>query len=245
MGFQDMTPASQKPRGRRPGTRLGGFAATAMVLLFAACNTNTIYTGSVRPADQNYTLRHPILLSDEPEVLDMPVGMRGPAISPEIETAIRGYVREYQHDGTGSITIQVPTGSANAVAAASTGHAVHYALVRAGVPRSRIEVVPYEVGDHSKVAALRLAYMRVKAVVPRCGIWPDGSTATWENSQYQNFGCAQQQNLAAMVSNPADFVRPRTMTPADGARRADVISKYRRGEDPRSNIMLIESTTGG
>jgi pilus assembly protein CpaD len=224
---------------------LGGLAATATVLLFAACNTNAIYTGSVNPAEQKYTVRHPILISDEPEVMDMPVGMRGPAISPEIETAIRGYVREYQRDGTGSITIQVPTGSANEIAAASTGRAVHYALVRSGVPRSRIEVAPYEVGDHSEVAALRLSYLRVKAVVPRCGIWPDGSAAAFENSQYQNFGCAQQQNLAAMVANPADFVRPRTMTPADGARRADVISKYRRGEDPQSNIMLIESSIGG
>jgi type IV pilus biogenesis protein CpaD/CtpE len=48
-----------------------------------------------------------------------------------------------------------------------------------------------------------------------------------------------------MVSNPADFVRPRPMTPADGNRRADVISKYRRGEDPKSNIMLIDSALGG
>ena len=51
----------------------------------------------------------------------MPVGMRGPALSPEIETAVRDYVGEYRADGTGSITIQVPTGSANEVAAASTG----------------------------------------------------------------------------------------------------------------------------
>ena len=41
-----------------------------------------------------------------------------------------------------------------------------------------------------------------------------------------NFGCAQQQNLAAMVANPADLVRPQPMTPADGGRRADVIKKY-------------------
>ena len=67
----------------------------------------------------------------------MPVGMNGPALSPQIETAIRNYVGDYRENGTGSITIQVPTASANEVAAASTGHAIHYALVRAGVPRGR------------------------------------------------------------------------------------------------------------
>ena len=127
------------------------------------------------------------MISEEPEVFDMPVGMNGPALSPEIETAIRDYVREYRADGTGSITIQVPTGSANAVAAASTGHAVHYALVRAGVPRGQIQVAPYEVGDHAKVAPLRLSYLRVKAVVPHCGIWPDDSDGNYRNTRLPQF----------------------------------------------------------
>jgi pilus assembly protein CpaD len=223
---------------------LGGIAFAALTLLAAGCNTTTA-TSDVNPADFDYRLRHPIVLSQEPEVLDMKVGMRGPALSRELETAIRSYVREYRSDGTGAITIQVPEGSANSVAAAETGRAVHYALVRAGVPRSHIVVAPYEVGDHSELAALRLSYLRVKAVVPRCGIWPDGGTANYRNTDYHNFGCAQQHNLAAMVDNPADFVRPRALTPADGSRRADVISKYRRGEDPKSNIMLIESSLGG
>jgi pilus assembly protein CpaD len=185
------------------------------------------------------------VLSEEPEVLDMQLGMNGPALSRDLEVAIRDYVGEYRADGTGSITIQVPVGSANEIAAAKTGRAVHYALVRAGVPRRRIHVVPYEVGDHAELASLRLSYLRVKAVVPRCGVWPDGGVADYRNAEYFNFGCAQQQNLAAMVDNPADFVRPRAMTPADGNRRADVIYKYRRGEDPKSNIMLIDSGIGG
>jgi pilus assembly protein CpaD len=218
-------------------------ALTAIAVLSAGCSTTA--TSEFDPAEQDYRLRHPILVSEEPEVMDMRVGMRGPAISPEIETAIREYVGEYRADGTGSITIQVPTGSANEVAAATTGHAVHYALVRSGVSRGHIQVAPYEVGDHAKVAPLRLSYLRVKAVVPRCGIWPDFNKGSYLNRDYHNFGCAQQQNLAAMVANPADFIRPRPMGPADGYRRADIISKYRRGEDPQTNIMLIDSGIEG
>jgi pilus assembly protein CpaD len=220
---------------------LCGSSLLALAITVAGCNTATFGTSDVKPAEFDYRLRHPILVSNEPEVFQMPVGMRGPALSPEIEAAVRDYVREYRSDGTGSITIQVPTGSANEVAAATTGHALHYALVRSGVPRGRIAIAPYQVGDHSLAAPLRLSYLRVKAVVPHCGIWPGDAEGNYRNSDYFDFGCSQQQNLAAMVANPADFVRPQPMSPADGRRRAEVINRWRRGDDPKSNIILIES----
>jgi pilus assembly protein CpaD len=232
-----------KNNGRLARMLLSGSAVVAMTFLAAACSS----AGSrdVNPSDYDFRLRHPIVLSDEPEVFHMPVGMHGPAISPEVERAVRNYVSEYRRDGTGGITIQVPTGSANDIAAARTGHALHYALVRAGVPRSNIAVAPYEVGNHAELAPLRLSYLRVKAVVPRCGIWPGNTEFDYRNSDYSNFGCAAQQNMAAMVANPADFLQPEPMSPADGRRRADVITKWRQGNDPQSNIILIESGIGG
>jgi pilus assembly protein CpaD len=230
------------PRAAALRALLGATAMAALAIASAGCTTTG--TSDVDPADYDYRLRHPIMISEEPEVFDMRVGMNGPAISPEIESAIRDYVGEYRADGTGNIAIQVPTGSANAIAAAETGHAVHYALVRAGVPRGNIQIMPYEVGDHAEVAPLRLTYLRVKAVAPHCGIWPASAQGDYRNADYHNLGCAQQQNLAAMVANPADFLRPRPLGPADGYRRADIISKYRRGEDPQTNIMLIESDLG-
>lgn len=220
-----------------------GVALAAFTALSAGCSTTG--TSDVDIRDYDYRQRHPILISNEPEALDLPVGMNGPAISPEIETAIRNYVAEYRADGTGAITIQPPTGSANEVAAASTGRAVHYALVRAGVPRNRIRVAPYAVDDRSEVAPLRVSYLRVKAVVPHCGVWPDGAEGNFGNAGYYNFGCAQTQNLAAMVANPADLIRPQPMQPASGARRAKAINDYGKGDETKSNIMLIESGLQG
>ena len=223
-------------------------ALAALAVMTAAC-TSTIATSDVDPELYDYRQRHPIMISEEPEVFNLRVGMNGPAISPEIETALRDYVDHYRADGTGSITIQVPTNSANAVAAASTGRAIHYALVRAGVPNSRIEVAPYYVGDHKKIASLRVSFLRVKAVTPTCGVWPDGSTGTPTNASHHNFGCAAQQNLAAMVANPADLVRPRSMSPANGERRARVIQIYVEsgnvGWEPAAETALIKSDVGG
>lgn len=238
MTAQDMQPAGTGSRGARARFLATG-AALAFAALAGACSTTG--TSDVDIKDYDFSKRHPILISQEPEVLDMPVGMNGPAVSPEIETAIRDYVAEYRADGTGSITIQTPTGSANEIAAAQTGRAVHYALVRAGVPHNRIRIAPYAVNDHSEVAPLRVSYLRVKATVPRCGVWPGGGETTYRNADYPNLGCAQTQNLAAMVANPADLIRPQPTQPAHGARRAKVITSYGQGEETRSNTTLIES----
>lgn len=63
-----------------------------------------------------------------------------------------------------------------------------------------------------------------------CGAWPKDLTRTAQNDQYENFGCFQQNNIAAMVANPQDLVRPRAQTPSDPMRRSKVIDQYRNGE---------------
>lgn len=211
---------------RRPLLRSAATGAMLAGLLSLAAGCATTGTSDVNPVDHDPRLRHPIMISNEPEVLDLPVGMKGPALSPAIEKAIRHYVAGYAEHGTGGITIQVPTASANSIAAAQTGQAVHYALVRAGVPQGSIQVAPYYVGDHAKVAAMRLTYLRVKAVAPECGVWPETLPNRFDNAQYYNFGCAAQKNLAAMVANPADLVAPEATGPANGRRRADVITTF-------------------
>lgn len=229
------------------GALLAGAALAALAVLSAGCSTTQL--ADADPRNYDHRERHPIMISEEPEVLDMRVGMNGPALSPEVETAVRDYARGYRSDGTGNITIQVPTGSANEIAAGKTGRAVHYALVRAGVPQSHISVAPYNAGDHSKVASLRLSYLKVKAVTPRCGIWPEVEPNDFSNSSLYNHGCSAQQNLAAMVANPADLVRPQPMTPANGARRSSVIKTYETtgntGWQPAPATNLISGDVGG
>ena len=52
-----------------------------------------------------------------------------------------------------------------------------------------------------------------------------------ENRNYYNFGCATQQNLAAMVANPLDLLYPRGMTPPDATRRVGVVGNYEGNPD--------------
>lgn len=220
-------------------------AAAALILgalSVAGCQSTSTTEADLIASD--YTKRHPITLSEEPESLVLPIGMKATQLSPEISAAIRQHVIEYRASGTGAMTIQVPSGSANEGAAVSAARAAARVMVSSGVPKNLIRMVPYPISNPTKVAPVRLTFLRVKAVTPECGLWPVDIAANRSNTSAFNVGCAQQQNLAAMVANPADFVTPRLETPANGARRAKVLSDYADGNDTQSGMKLIGSDLG-
>jgi pilus assembly protein CpaD len=65
---------------------------------------------------------------------------------------------------------------------------------------------------------------------------------TTANRQYFDYGCASQQNLAAMVADPLDLLYPRASSPADAERRGTVLEDYRNGDIYQSDYSRV---TGG
>ena len=61
-------------------------------------------------------------------------------------------------------------------------------------------------------------------------LWSQDLAHSPDNQPWASFGCAQQANLAAMVSDPADLLGPRAEDPRDAARRARVLEAYRQGQ---------------
>ena len=55
-----------------------------------------------------------------------------------------------------------------------------------------------------------------------CGASATKHNPHLNNTQYYNFGCASQANLAAMVDNPSDLLYPRGVEPGDQMRRGVV-----------------------
>ena len=64
---------------------------------------------------------------------------------------------------------------------------------------------------------------------------------TGANSALPSFGCAVSYNLAAQIADPSDLVGAQKLDPADTARRAIVLSKYRNGE-PTTATRSAESS---
>lgn len=212
-------------------TTLSQTALVVFGCLIAAGCQNQSQTPSQLLASHDYRLMHPIVITEEPETLDLPVGRNTRDLHGPVESTIAAFGQQSRQKGDGSVEILVPSGGANEAAVHSVTPKIRQALQRGGVSRNRISTRTYAVGDPSADAPIRLSYSRMQATAGECGAWPKNLGGGFgANINYENFGCASQANLAAMVDNPSDLITPRASTPSDQGRRAVVIENYRKGE---------------
>jgi len=118
----------------------------------------------------------------------------------------------------------------NDVLAARTVAEIRRMVERRAVPRSRVRMVNYYPRNPRVSSPVIISYRRNAAIVHKCGDWPESSAKTYTNRPSWSFGCATQNNLAAMIANPRDLIEPRRSTPADAQRRDTVFAKYRTGD---------------
>jgi len=212
--------------------RLTSLAAAATVLLVATALTSCarpdrVTTSSVSSND--YRTAHPITLAEVQHALDVPVGSGERRLTTPLRDLVRGFAQDYTAISKSTISVALPSNSANAGATRAVSADVRSVLIDAGVRSNRIVLTSYDPVATDVSAPIRLTFVAVTAITGDCGQWPSdlfGPTIR-DNTNWENFGCATQQNLAAQIANPADLVGPRGMTPIDAQRRAEVISIYR------------------
>lgn len=209
----------------RAGNRfLTPLAAVAALVVLASCaNRDSVTVGAI-PDD--YRTRHPIVVQEADEVLDLPVGASSYRMTGQQKAAIEGFLDRYGDSGGAVVSMLVPTGSANAAAAREVSRDFAAVLHDNGVSRGAVQILSYR-ADGAGTAPIRLSYPLVKATVGACGRWPKDLLETHENRNYANFGCSYQNNLAAQVANPADFLGPRKVTPIDAENRDSAIGDYK------------------
>ncbi|PTW62710.1 pilus assembly protein CpaD [Breoghania corrubedonensis] len=229
MAFAQEAPAVSRHRSARVPRAALLAAAAGLVLLSAGCQTAP--TGE-NLAMNDYRLRHPIVISEQAETFDIPVGVETRRLSRSMERAASDFAHEARRSGARHIEILVPSGSGNEAAAHSVAGQLRHALARSGIAPQNVSIRAYPVDDPAAIAPVRLAYPKVKAAVHACGRWTESLSNQFNNADHPDFGCATQSNLAAMVDDPVDLLRPREMGPADRARRDTVSEKYRAGTTP-------------
>ena len=175
--------------------------------------------------------RHPILVSQQPATLNIRVASSANGLSPSQAAQVSEFLERYRSKDSGNskLVIGVPSGSPNESAAMRTVADVREMIRDFGFSESTVSMTPYG-GGRDPNAPIKLAYLRYVVEAPECGIWPTNLARDPLNLPYPNFGCAQQNNLAAQIANPADLLGPRTTAPADAERRAVVIDNYRQGK---------------
>ena len=215
-------------------TALAALALVSVTMLGGCMHSQEaeIVTGSL-PDD--YRLRHPIVIQEAAKTTEIFVGHARGGLTTAQRADIVGLSQAWLSEGTGAITIDVPAGTPNAQAANVTVRDIQNILAAAGIPPKGVRVMPYHPNDPRQFAPVRVRYARIIADAGPCGLWPEDlgpsvkNKSYYENRSYQNFGCAYQRNMAAMVANPSDLVQPRSETPAYTTRRAEAFEKYRKG----------------
>ena len=175
---------------------------------------------------------HPI--SVQPDVPTLSIAAAS-SMSVDERRAVTGFAAAFKERGHGSLTVAAPSGSANSAMAISVLADVRDTLAKAGVSADRISYTPYRASSAAERAPVILSYKRFVAVATPCGAWTEDYAFDPRNLPPANFGCASQNNLAAMVSDPADLIAPRVMTASDAQRRGVVFDKYRKGEITATN----------
>jgi pilus assembly protein CpaD len=201
--------------------------ALAVAGLLAGCAKRDSITVGALPDD--YRTNHPIVLTEKEQVLDLPVGILSHRMTHQQRVAIDGFLADYGDSGRSVLTILVPDGSPNAPAAARVAQDIAAFAYKRGVPHGHVQTLAYQ-APADQTAPIRLTYPVLKAAVGQCGRWPEDILAqSDENRHYANFGCSYQNNLAAQVANPMDFLGPRKMTPIDAENRDTAIGRYKSG----------------
>lgn len=222
--------ALSRPGGRRRPYALAGVLAAGLALTACASGHKLDPYEQTGAVPDDYHTTHPITLAEQLATLDIPVSVDTAHLTGPMRANIAGFAQSFLASGSAEIAVVAPSGSINQVVAAGIAVEAEDALRRNGIPPRVISYRVYHAERDDRIAPVRLAFSRIAARTTPCGPWTDQVTSNAANDHYQAYGCATQQNLAAMVENPLDLMYPRGLTPADAARRATVLDKYRQGQ---------------
>jgi pilus assembly protein CpaD len=142
------------------------------------------------------------------------------------------FANDYVRLGRGTLVISVPANAGNSAGAAQIAQDAQRALYAGGVDYAKITGGTYQ-ADGRPNAPVMLSFARFEAQRMVCEPWSTVDTRkTASNLSPDRFGCAQNANLAAMVSDPGDLLGDRTDTVRDAARIQVGVDKQRKGEVP-------------
>lgn len=200
----------------------GGAVLTGCASTPAAKGSATAAPAPRTPLDQ-----YPIAVDQTPDRVALSIHAAG--MSANQHAALAEFVRRWRESGgEETVTLETPRNSQEAADPRLAAAAVARALSASGLPASVLRAVDYDAAGQPG-APVVARFDHYVAAIPDCTRGWENLTSTLKNQVSKHFGCAAAANLAAQVADARDLVRPADSAPADSARRAAVLEKYRQG----------------
>jgi pilus assembly protein CpaD len=195
------------------------FAAVAGVALIAGCGINPELAApaplSVQPPPAHIQVK---LVSFDHDLYFA----RGAKALTSAQAAALNHFLKVNEIGEGdSVTVDV---SGTSTLATARKAAVVSELKQLGIDAAS--------GKDARLAAdsVRVHADHAVATAPACPNWSKPEADEPDNTTSSNLGCATEANLAAMIVNPADLVKPKATATTDGAALAHGVELYRAGK---------------
>ncbi|MGI9521020.1 MAG: CpaD family pilus assembly protein [Hyphomicrobiaceae bacterium] len=217
-------------RSRSIAKNVAVVSLAAITLVGCRGHLDRAYFGGEVPTAVDHDEMHPIVVSKQPTTISVSVRRGSYGLVPGQQARIGRFLTRYRSRdmGDSKLIVSVPSGSSNEVEAVQAVAELRHMIADHGFDATTVRVMPYQAARGSQ-PPIRISYMRYVAEGPECGNWPSNLARQFDNRHYENYGCADQKNFAAMVANPADLLGPRTMTPRSERRRRKVWGDYING----------------
>lgn len=190
---------------------------------------------------QSVAQAHPIAVDSQIVTLTISVDPTMTELSDVDQARIKAFADAYLINGHGPLTITAPSGSSTDLDGQERAADIRQALHEAGVSWSAIGGATYRTGDNPAGNDMIISYTHFVATPSACGNWQGARARDYRNMRWPNYGCATQNNIAAMIADPHDLIAPADMSPRDAMASARAFDLYRAGQDTASETSDIET----
>lgn len=215
-----------------------------------ACQNHSLMLSQATP-QPSVKEKYPISVEPHQQTMQLSPVLAGKALASADAAQITDFAGQFLKNGHGPLAVILP-GIPDTPGMRGQVQAINEILADRGVPASRTEwriANPVAIptgsgGEAAKPGPLVFSFTRyVASANGDCGNWQKDLGSYHDNKTWDNFGCASQHNLAAMIVDPLDLHRPRDTTPVDVDRRTVVIQGYRQGQSTTSERTMAEKGT--
>ena len=205
-------------------------AATALMALSACAST----TQSARSIPTKPEDRFPVTVDQQTVTMTVAIDKSMSDLTVVDKARLNAFVESYIVGGHGLITVTAPSGNPSDFYGQEMASDIRKELNRLGIEWDEMLGATYRVSGDADMQEVIVSFSRFVASATPCGDFSGAWIRNRANVSSKNFGCANQNNLAAMIVDPHDLIEPTPMSPADTARRTLAIDNYRKDDTTSS-----------
>jgi len=211
------------------------------LILASSISVLAVACAAPQPSYGPTVTRNSVKVAESVERLELYARPNGMELSARDKFAVGQFIEGYRQNGNGPLFVNMPLTAGNGLGISQAHTMIRTLVAQVGINPAALQTGKYQTNPQAN-APLVVSYRTLKAV-PRDCRFMDDLTLTYNNQPSQSFGCSATANLAAMVSDPRQFLEPYGSSSPDTRRRIVVYDKYIQGESTAAERPPEQSQT--